>query len=356
MQKLNETTRLSGEALAQAWQELKTAEPRLRIRNAAEKLGVSELELLATEVGKTATWLRPDFQEMFHEFHKMEKVMGLTRNDHVVIERKGVFREISFFNAHKMGQVVGHDIDLRMFMAQWKHCLAVRVASKGKVRNSLQIFSADGLAAFKIYTVPGSNEEAYEELVKAYTAEEQPNTVEVTPPSTGRPVREDLSDLDVDQLHKEWSAMEDTHEFFGILRKHKLTRLQAAQVIGDSFALQLQEDAMDTLLEVAAKEEVPIMAFVGNAHNIQIHTGPVKKIARMDQWLNVLDPDFNLHVDTDQVGHAWIVKKPTMDGIVTGVEFYDKNGEMMVQFFGKRKPGLPELTEWRALVEQLPRK
>jgi len=66
-----------------------------------------------------------------------------------------------------------------------------------------------------------------------------------------------------------------------------------------------------------------------------------------------MDPDFNLHLDTDKIAQVWIVRKPTADGEVTALEVYNEMGEIIVQFFGKRKPGIPELTEWRELVASL---
>ena len=38
---------------------------------------------------------------------------------------------------------------------------------------------------------------------------------------------------------------------------------------------------------------------------------------------------------------------------VTSLEAYGRNGEMIIQFFGKRKEGNVERPEWRALVESL---
>ena len=73
------------------------------------------------------------------------------------------------------------------------------------------------------------------------------------------------------------------------------------------------------------------------------------------QWLNVLDPGFNLHLREDRVANAWIVEKPTSDGVVTSVEAFDGDGELMAMFFGARKPGAPELERWRELVRELPR-
>lgn len=48
-----------------------------------------------------------------------------------------------------------------------------------------------------------------------------------------------------------------------------------------------------------------------------------------------------------------VVEKPSVDGTVTSVEVFDAVGDMIVQFFGKRKPGNPELKEWRALAAEL---
>ena len=47
------------------------------------------------------------------------------------------------------------------------------------------------------------------------------------------------------------------------------------------------------------------------------------------------------------------MKKPTKDGIVTGLEVYDAQGELIVYFFGKRKPGIPELESWREIIKNL---
>ena len=47
------------------------------------------------------------------------------------------------------------------------------------------------------------------------------------------------------------------------------------------------------------------------------------------------------------------MRKPTADGIVTSVELLDPAGKVIVQFFGARKPGIPENEQWRALAEGL---
>jgi len=94
------------------------------------------------------------------------------------------------------------------------------------------------------------------------------------------------------------------------------------------------------------------MIFVGSPGCIQIHTGPIKKLLQTGPWFNVLDPDFNMHLREDAIDTIWLVKKPTADGIVTSIEVFDADGVIIVQFFGKRKPGIPENETWRLMVNE----
>jgi putative hemin transport protein len=71
------------------------------------------------------------------------------------------------------------------------------------------------------------------------------------------------------------------------------------------------------------------------------------------EWINVLDDEFNLHLREPGVAGAWLVRKPTKDGVVTSIELYDAAGENIALMFGKRKPGQPEDENWRNLAESL---
>ncbi|MGX9182459.1 ChuX/HutX family heme-like substrate-binding protein, partial [Mesorhizobium sp. BHbdii] len=98
-----------------------------------------------------------------------------------------------------------------------------------------------------------------------------------------------------------------------------------------------------------------IMCFVGNRGCIQIHSGPVGSIKPMGPWINVLDETFHLHLRTDHIDEVWAVRKPTKDGHVTSLEVFGAEGEMIIQFFGKRHEGESERDDWRFLAENLPR-
>jgi len=95
------------------------------------------------------------------------------------------------------------------------------------------------------------------------------------------------------------------------------------------------------------------MCFVGNRGCLQIFCGSVHRIEMRGPWLNVLDPGFNLHLRTDLVASAWVVRKPTrLRGMITSLELFDAAGGLVCQLFGARPPGEGERTAWRALLDR----
>ncbi|ROH98115.1 hemin-degrading factor [Chryseobacterium daecheongense] len=333
--------------LKEKWEALKAENPHLRIRNAAEQLGVSEAELLITNIGNEVTVLKPEFANILSEVEQLGKVMALTRNDECVHERKGTYLNGDFSSPHAQ-LFVGEDIDLRIFLHSWKFAFAVVEGDK----KSLQFFGKDGLALHKIYLTKDSNAEAFDVIVEKYKAEDQDQTFEFEAVAA-KPVEKPDAEIDVEGFQKEWRELTDTHNFFMMTRKYGVSRTQALRLAPEGFAVKIDNSKVVNVLEDASEKNIPIMVFVGNRGIIQIHTGNVKKTLWHQQWFNVMDPDFNLHLDVTKIAEAWIVKKPTEDGEVTAIEVFNKEGDFIVQFFGKRKPGIPELQEWKDLVAEL---
>jgi putative hemin transport protein len=329
------------------WEALKAENPHLRIRNAAVELGVSEAELLATNIGEGVTILKPEFQNILTEAEKLGKVMALTRNEECVHERKGTYLNGDFSSPHAQ-LFVGEDIDLRIFLNHWKFAFGVVEGDK----KSLQFFGKDGLALHKIYLTKDSNAEAFDAVVEKFKVEDQNQALEFEAVAPKAPEKAD-SEIDAEGFKKAWTELKDTHDFFMMTRKFGVSRTQALRLAPEGFAKKIDSAKVVNVLEDASENGLPIMVFVGNRGIIQIHTGEVKKTLWHQQWFNVMDPDFNLHLDVTKIAEAWIVKKPTEDGEVTAIEVFNKEGDFIVQFFGKRKPGIPELQEWKDLVAEL---
>ncbi len=337
--------------LHREWNALTSANKTLRIRDAAAQLGVSEAELLSTVCGESVIRLRPEWNAILPRVKELGYVMALTRNDDCVHERKGIYEDIRTGDITAL--VLGEDIDLRLFPRTWNYIYAVTESSAHGDRKSLQIFDAHGSAVHKVYLTGQSNFEAYATLVLDFISDNQnKGETDVTAVPERKADNPDDS-IDVEKFRAAWSALEDTHDFFPMLKRFNTGRLQALRLAGNEWAYSVPNSAAQQILTAASESQTPIMVFVANRGAIQIHTGAVTKLMETGRWFNVLDEKFNLHLRQTAITSSWIVKKPTTEGIVTSLEVFDKNGEMIVQFFGKRKPGIPELNEWRAIVEQV---
>lgn len=97
-------------------------------------------------------------------------------------------------------------------------------------------------------------------------------------------------------------------------RKFGVSRTQALRLAPEGFTKKIDNAKVVNILEDASEKGTPIMVFVGNRGIIQIHTGNVKKTLWHQQWFNVMDPDFNLHLDVTRIAEAWIVKNRLRTG------------------------------------------
>ena len=328
------------------------ATPGLRRRDLAEKLEVSEAELVEAQFGLRSVRLKPDFRELVQRMPELGYVMSLTRNQYVVHERKGVYQNLRLNGP--VGLVIADDrkIDLRIVFKYWAHGFAIEEDTPNGLRYSLQFFDQAGVAIQKIFMQPESEAEGWLNLMRDFIADDQQQVLQWQP-VTDLPEYIADEQIDADKLRQDWQKMTDVHQLFGILKRHQISREQAFRVIGDENARPFDPAKLETVLHRASEQQLPLMCFVGNHGNIQIHTGPVNQIKRMGPWLNVLDPEFNLHLLEEGVKSAWLVRKPTVDGVVTSLECYGAESELLVQFFGVRQEGEAENLQWRALAESV---
>ncbi|MBY4697444.1 hemin-degrading factor [Burkholderia latens] len=337
-------------ALRDAFVRLK-AERQLRNRDVAHALGVSEGEALAAFVGEHVVRLDARFPAMFEEMPRLGRVMALTRNDAAVHEKDGAYAQMS--HDGPVGLALG-DIDLRIFYRHWASAFAVRDETAHGALKSLQFFDAHGHAIHKVYLRAHSDHAAYDAFVERWRAASQEPGLDVAPAARKTPERAD-TEIDVAGFRAAWDAMTDTHQFFGITRRFGVSRMQALRLADPQYAYPVEAArALRHVLEQAARSGQPIMVFVGNAGMIQIHTGAVANVREVGAWINVLDPGFHLHVREDLIAAAWVVKKPTSDGIVTSLELFDRQGDHVALLFGEREPGHAERDDWRGLVATLP--
>ena len=358
--------------LAERWSTLRTEQPKLQIRDAARALGVSEAQLLATNIGKGVTRLQAEGnqpREIMRAALDLGIVQAITRNENGVIETTGVaskFKqagdkseqadakqdpETEARQRNIAGGYLGGQIDLRFHFENWKYAFAVEQAGRdGKPTRSLQFFDANGTAVHKIYLRNEPGVTVYDKLVATFRMPQQSaelNVLAVAPKAAEKPDAE----IDVKEFQLAWKDMTDVHQFAQIMREFHLSREQALRLAPAGVVERVKPEALRTLLENAAKDQVAIMVFLGNDGLTQIYSGKIEKTMAAGGFFNVLDPDFNLHIRDTALRSGWVVKR----GGVTSVEFFDNDGTQVVSFFGVRARGKPQPQAWVDLADSLPK-
>ncbi|MBB3117646.1 hemin-degrading factor [Pseudoduganella violacea] len=356
-------------ALGERWATLKAEQPKLQIRDAARALNVSEAELLATGIGKTATRLSDSehaASDIMRRALDLGTVMALTRNENAVLERTGVAmrvkQEAPTGDKEKdkesearlrsvAGGYLGGDIDLRFHFANWKHAFAVvQPGRDGAITRSLQFFDAQGNAAHKVYLKNEAGIAAFDKIVADFRHPQQTGELKIAGAAPKAAEKAD-SAVDVKEFQLAWQEMTDVHQFNRIVREFGLTREQAMRLAPAGVVQRISPQAMRKLLDDSAKQQLSIMAFLGNDAVTQIFSGKIEKTAASGEWYNVLDPNFNLHVRESALKTGYIVQRAG----VTSVEFFDKDGELVVTFFGVRERAKPQPQSWVDLTRSLPK-
>ncbi|MBB2819826.1 UNVERIFIED_ORG: putative hemin transport protein [Rhizobium esperanzae] len=324
--------------------------PKMRERDIAARLKISEAALVAAETDISVTRIDGSATKLLERVERLGEVMALSRNESAVHEKIGVFENIKA--GMQSAIVLGENIDLRIFPSRWEHGFAVSKKDGDQERLSLQYFDKAGNAVHKVHLRPNSNVEAYHAIVAELKLEEQSQEFVEAEISNAA---DDATDVSRDELRDNWSKLTDTHEFFGMLKRLKIGRQAAIRSVGDDYAWKLDNAATAEMMHASVKSGLPIMCFVANNGIVQIHSGPIFNVQAMGPWINIMDPTFHLHLRQDHIAETWAVRKPTKDGHVTSLEAYNADGEMIIQFFGKRQDGVGERTEWREIIESLPR-
>ena len=335
-----------------------------RAIDAAHAIGLSEGAAVAAHVGAPAGQpgaraIRGDWLELLRALEACGPLLALTRNPWAVHETTGVYRNVNG-DALSRGIALGDNINLRFFFLRWHAAYAVTgmtASAQNGEHASLQIFDIYGNAVHKIFVREGTDLAAWRAVLARFDdAGAAPAPFK---PVEARPPQRNSVDIDREALLRDWAALQDVHDFFDLLKNHGIGRQQGFQLTAGRFTQELTTESVHALLTVAAEDQVPIMPFVINSGCAQIYGGPVHNIKVVEhegaRWLNVLDPGFNLHLREDAIARVWAVQKPTADGVVTSVEAFDADDQLVVMFYGLRERGVPELPSWRALVERLPR-
>ena len=337
--------------LRRLWAKISEEQPGRFPSDIAREIGVSEGELIASRVGHGAIRLEPRWNELLNALGTLGRVKTVTRNAHAVMEKDGTYPSFQSFQVHSM--FVGDEIDLRITLGRWASVFAYQAPGgvEGSVTRSIQFYGKDGAAVHKLFLKGEDAAKAFFDLIARFHAEDQSDSLEVAE-SAARSARE--TPIDVAMFLRDWSELQDTHHFFGLLHKYKVSRLRAMQLADGRFTRGVSVRSLRLLLESISQSEMPVMVFLGNPGCLQIHKGPLKRIVDWKGWLNIMDPEVELHMKEEAVAFAWVVEKPTSDGRIRSLELFDAEGGDILSIFGVRKEGKRQDPVWQETLNVLP--
>ena len=340
--------------LWQNYQELKAKTPMLFPTEGATALDVSEFELMLAS--PYSEYIGNQCKAVLKQFENFGALESIVRNELAVHEKTAPYHNLKL--GEKMGLALNvGGLDLRFFIWQWQHMLAVTDASrKDKPSYSIQFYDAQGAAIDKVYlrTLSTDNVTRWQNMIQEQL--QSVNGGELT--LSTQKVLSDweykaLSDEAREQLQQGWQDMTDVHQFHGLLKNLDIDRASSYRQAPEQMTHQLDITAVEATFQHARDAHCPIMIFVGNSGIVQIQTGTVQTIKRIGDWFNILDKDhndFTLHLKDKALAQVWCVKRPTKDGIVTCIEGFDRYGVSVFSIFGQRIEGTSELKEWQSVV------
>lgn len=315
----------------------------------AELLNVSEAELIWARVGHGARRLDVDAHTLIAALEEVGEVKAITRNHYAVHEHLGCYCNQRL--QHHVGLILNpRELDLRLFLRRWHSVFSLSEVTRHGERHSIQFFDQHGIAVHKVYVTEQTDLSHWNKLIARFAVDDNPSLQLIEPSND---VKTPL--VQVDKIDAEWRAMTNVHQFFQLLDRHQVTRQQAFNAVGQDLAYRVDNQALSLLFDAAKTQQNEIMIFVTNSACTQIFTGKIERVAMHNQWINIFNKRFTLHLIESAIAESWITRKPTEDGFVTSLELFAADGIQIAQLYGQRTEGQSEQTVWREQIAKLPR-
>lgn len=309
--------------------------------SAQDRTQLTAVQRLAVGIPHRVTRLTGPYSALLHRVGELGIVTILSGNDSAIQERTCIYNHGDHCGPQPLP------------CQKWKYGFAVNDKDEdGKLQRSLQFFDGDGNALHKIVLLEAGTIGAYRAIVNDFAAPEQAPVLDIfrTRPLTAN---QGVEHIDINALRADWARINDTKEFLARQSEFDHLRLHKLRLAGKAFAHQVANDSVRVLLQKMADLGGTVMALVGNAGIVQTYQGKVKQIMRSDVWLNIVSPDYRLRLREDHIDSVWVAKKPTVDGILTSLELFNRQGISIARFFSCAEPGRPEPREWRDSILRL---
>lgn len=278
------------------WLAFQDENPKVRIRDAAKKIGVSEAELLSTEIDDSASFLSIiSLKDFIKDILLIDKVMFLIRNDIVVHEKIVRSKDVELIDNQIIFIKNNNSILLDFNKQLFKYAFFQKKLHANKELRSFQFFDASGHSILKIY-LKGKDSLQFDNIALKYKSK----------------YNYELQS----ELHLEFSAVGATDiapDLPFSINKSK------------SVARNMPSNSLRLILENASSSKIPIQIHGFGLGAVQYHRDIVRNIVDYGPWINVIDRDFNLHVLEQGLSKAVLNQYDFEGKQYSLIDFFDKN-------------------------------
>lgn len=342
-----QTSTLINFDLGSQWAAWRTDHPYSGLRDDARDLGVSEAELLATGCGSTVTRLCGGWVELLRGLQELGPVAVQTESNGSLIEARGSAVVAGW--SGRCGMVRVGVSRLRVQLDHIYHCYAVTDAGGSGM---LHFCDADGQRVLTIGQLPETMGERWAQLVRRFASAEQHPWVRTAPVSAAGHMIPD-STVDVKALRAAWDGLRGPLDFTIMLQRFSISRAQAVRLAGESRAQAVAKSTFSVALRCASNAMVPLALSVESAGVTQVYTGLTRRVEASGGLLALIEPGFRLYVSEPRIKSAWLVRRPSEQGVLSSLQYFDADDQPVLRVAGNTTPGEPGLKRWERLVASL---
>lgn len=285
------------QSLKSKWEKLQSEDNKIRIRDAAKKLGTSEASLLSTEINDGVLFLNiSDYDTFLSEVLSLDKFMLLIRSDSVVHEKTISSKDIQLRD-NKVFNNKSNESILEFNPTLFKYVFSQNKLHAKRSLRSFQIFDIYGDAILKIY-LKGKNEIEFDNIVERYKSEYNYELQE--------PIN--LKNLE----------------------PKSIVDLKSSEKECECYKYDIKENILRKVLIASSKEQIPIQIHAIGKGTIQYHKDPIKKIVDFGPWINIIDKTFNLHAMENHLKHVILKKHERNNDSFYHLDFFDMNNNYVL--------------------------
>jgi putative hemin transport protein len=295
--------------------------------DAARDMGVTEAEPLAAWCGERAAVstrrLTGDWASLIETLPVLGPVKTVTSNGCVLLEVEGGFEDVEL--SPPTGRAIGR-AESRFSFDRWRFGFSTCEQRERTVRSSVRFFDRFGTSIHQVELVRGSHPPDFDSFLGDWTSEDQSPRIVVERAPPRPPERADHT-VDVLGLRRAWTTMlGDLHETDSFLHHLQLSDVQALRLAGPEIAFPIPRETVREVFASCRDYTLPITLLVGNHGMTQRCVSTLRAVSHAASQLTLRGAGCELHIREDLVESAWIVRRPSKQGMAARLELYGRDG------------------------------